>query len=257
MLSKEFLNKVKDFGLNSYEAKIWAAILSRGISTASELSDISNVPRSRAYDVLESLEKKGFIIMKLGKPIKYIAVHPEEVINRVKKRIKEDADEKVKLVETIEHSDVLDELKLLHQGIQHIDPTELASAIKGQENINEHLALMFKNAKQSIILVTNEEGLKRKADALRHAFDIAKRKGVKIDIYAPLTDKNKKAVDLLKNIATIKNIPAKARFCIVDNEQLLFMLVEDAHAAYDTGVFVKSPFFAGTVRNMFESSLKQ
>jgi len=43
---------------------------------------ISNVPRSRTYDVLESLEKKGFVVMKLGKPIKYIALPPEEVIER-------------------------------------------------------------------------------------------------------------------------------------------------------------------------------
>ena len=81
----DFLSKLRRyFGLNLYEVKIWTALLSRGVSTAGELSDIANVPRSRSYDVLESLEKKGFIIMKLGKPIKYIAVDPEEVVERVK-----------------------------------------------------------------------------------------------------------------------------------------------------------------------------
>ncbi len=80
IISKEFLNKLKDFNLNSYESKLWVALLSRGISTAGELSDISNVPRSRAYDVLESLEKKGFIIVKIGKPIRYLAVKPREVV---------------------------------------------------------------------------------------------------------------------------------------------------------------------------------
>jgi len=85
IVQKNFLNKLKDFGLNTYESKLWTALLSRGVSTAGELSDIANVPRSRSYDVLESLEKKGFIVMKLGKPIKYIAVPPAEVIERVKK----------------------------------------------------------------------------------------------------------------------------------------------------------------------------
>ena len=70
IVQKDFLNKLKDFGLNSYESKLWVALLSRGVSTAGELADISSVPRSRAYDVLESLEKKGFIVMKVGKPIK-------------------------------------------------------------------------------------------------------------------------------------------------------------------------------------------
>ena len=54
LMQKDFFNKLKDFGLNTYEARLWTALLSRGVSTAGELSDISNVPRSRTYDVLES-----------------------------------------------------------------------------------------------------------------------------------------------------------------------------------------------------------
>ena len=61
IVQKEFLDQLKDFGLNSYERKLWIALLSRGVSSAGELSDISSVPRSRAYDVLESLEKKDLL----------------------------------------------------------------------------------------------------------------------------------------------------------------------------------------------------
>src|SRR3989344_3437237 len=104
LVQKDFLNKLKEFGLNSYESKLWTALLSRGISTAGELSDIANVPRSRSYDVLESLEKKGFIIMKLGKPIKYIAVPPEEVMERVKLRIKEKSESQLNLINELKAS---------------------------------------------------------------------------------------------------------------------------------------------------------
>ena len=87
IVKEEFLSRLRRFfNLNLYEVKIWTALLSRGVSTAGELSDIANVPRSRSYDVLESLEKKGFVIMKLGKPIKYIAVPPKEVVEREKKK---------------------------------------------------------------------------------------------------------------------------------------------------------------------------
>lgn len=30
IMQKDFLNKLRGFGLNSYEAKLWAALLSRG-----------------------------------------------------------------------------------------------------------------------------------------------------------------------------------------------------------------------------------
>src|SRR5512137_2145167 len=102
IVKDEFLSKLrKSFGLNLYEVKIWAALLSRGVSTAGELSDIANVPRSRSYDILESLEKKGFVIMKLGKPIKYIAVPPQEVVERVKKNMKREADDTQKRLEDL------------------------------------------------------------------------------------------------------------------------------------------------------------
>ena len=97
----ETIKKTRLFGLNTYEAKIWVALLSRGVSTAGELSDIANVPRSRSYDVLESLEKKGFVVMKLGKPIKYLAVPPKEVLERVKKNVQQDAKEQMEKLEEL------------------------------------------------------------------------------------------------------------------------------------------------------------
>ena len=43
---QETIKKTRLFGLNTYEAKIWAALLSRGVSTAGEISDIAHVHRS-------------------------------------------------------------------------------------------------------------------------------------------------------------------------------------------------------------------
>ena len=53
IVKEEFLSRLrKIFDLNLYEVKIWTALLSRGTSTAGELSNISDVPRSRTYDIL-------------------------------------------------------------------------------------------------------------------------------------------------------------------------------------------------------------
>ena len=44
IVQEEFLKKLRSaFELNIYEVKIWTALLSRGLATAGELSDISNV----------------------------------------------------------------------------------------------------------------------------------------------------------------------------------------------------------------------
>src|SRR3989344_4804815 len=150
-----FLAKLRQaFNLNIYEVKIWTALLSRGISTAGELSDISNVPRSRSYDVLESLEKKGFVLMKLGKPIKYLAVKPEEIVRRVKKNIKDNADDKLQRLEEVKETKLFDELKLLYDnGIKMVDPSDLSGAVKGRDNIQDYISLLLSEAEKSVVLI--------------------------------------------------------------------------------------------------------
>ena len=261
IVQKNFLSKLKDFGLNTYESKIWTALLSRGQSTAGELSDIASVPRSRSYDVLESLEKKGFIIMKLGKPIKYVAVPPTEVVDRVKKKVREDADQHTKLLESIKDSEVLEELNVLFtQGIELTEPADLTGAFKGRASVYTHLETQIKNAKENVTLMTTTEGLLRKFDALKGAMEKASKRGVKIRIAAPLTKDTEAAVQELKRFAQVRNSPkVQSRFCVIDNKQLTFMLLDDkeVHPSYDVGVWVQSPYFAGSFNQMFEDQWKQ
>ena len=260
IVKKEFLNKLKDFGLNTYESKLWTALLSRGISTAGELSDIAAVPRSRSYDVLESLEKKGFIIMKVGKPIKYVAVPPAEVLERVKKQIKDDSEKQISVVNSIKDSSVLKELNLLHtQGVEMVDPTDLSGSLKGRNNLYNHIDSMIKNAEKSVVLMTTAKGFLRKADMFRNAFEKAAKKGVKIKIAAPITKDTQKVAKELSQFVEIKNTDSKSRFCVVDGKQVAFMLLDDStvHPTYDAGIWVNTSLFAKTLEDFFEQSWKK
>lgn len=261
IVQEDFLKKIKDFGLNTYEAKIWTALLSRGVATAGELSDISNVPRSRSYDILESLEKKGFIIMKLGKPIKYIAVSPEEVIDRVKKRVTEDAEHAIKTMEEIKDSNLLKELTQLHNnGIDTVEPEDLSGAVKGQSSIYDHLNLMIKEAEESIILVTSAQGLVRKGQALLRQLKKAAERGVAVQVAAPLTKENKEFAAMLSEFADVRDVKdLKARFTVVDSKQVVFMLTDDeqVHPSYDVGVWVNTPLFASALVQLFELAWKE
>ncbi len=257
LIRKEFVNNLRDFGLNSYESKIWTALLSRGVSTAGELSDIANVPRSRSYDVLESLEKKGFIIMKIGKPIKYIAVNPSDVLERVKKKIKQESDQKQDAIDKIKESDVLKELNLLHNtGVELIEPSELSGSFKGRDNIYNQMESMLNNAQKSIVLMTTEEGLSRKSKMLKKALNKNKGKNLDVKIIAPITNKNKEEYNELKNLMKIKNQDSiNARFLATDDKELMFMLTDDKkiNPNYDSAVWVSSEFFTKSFVNLFNS----
>ncbi len=253
IVQKDFLNKLKDFGLNSYESKLWTALLSRGISTAGELSDIADVPRSRSYDVLESLEKKGFIIMKIGKPIKYIAVPPEEVMERLKKKLKEDVENEIKILEGLKETKILDELNTLHkQGIEKVDPSDLSGSFRGRSSLYNQIELMIKNAKKSVVIMTTGQGLIRKDKELKRVLKKAKEDGINIRIASNITKDKIKFLELNK-ISEIRQTSEKARFVIIDEKEVFFMLLNDkeVHPSYDVGIWIKTDLFTKTFQNMF------
>ena len=256
IIKENFLNRLRQaFNLNIYEVKIWTALLSRGVSTAGELSDISEVPRSRSYDVLETLEKKGFVIMKLGKPIKYIAVKPEDIIRRVKKNVKVKLDKRLKQLDEVRGTAFFEELKKLHtKGIKLVEPSEFTGSLKGRENINSKILSMLEDARESIVLVTSAKGLERKSNLLKKKFKKLKDKNVKIKIAAPIDKDNLKIAKELSQFAEVRNtLRINARFIIADNKELVFMIMgeEETHPSYDVGIWIKSPFFANSLTNMF------
>ncbi len=257
LMQKEVINQLKDIGLNSYESKLWLALLAKGVASAGELSDTANVPRSRSYDVLESLEKKGFIIMKIGKPIKYIAVQPEHVIDNVRKRLVEDVDLQDKLLSKIAQSPLIDELKLMYKsGVKEIDPLELTGSLKGRKNLYHHIERMIKNAEKSVILTTTSAGILRKKDAFRNVLGKAKERKIKVRIVAPITNEIKPQLEELAHLVELRHTNTPARFCVVDGKEVVLMPMDDeiTNPAADVGIWVRSKFFASTFEKLFDSA---
>jgi HTH-type transcriptional regulator, sugar sensing transcriptional regulator len=261
IVKEEFLGRLrKIFGLNLYEVKVWTSLLSRGVSTAGELSSISDVPRSRTYDILESLEKKGFIIMKLGKPIKFVALKPEEVVERVKKNLIEGAKQKQKRLDSLKGDEVLEELSTLFtQGIKFVEPADLSGSLKGRQNLYNHLDMLVRDSEKSITFVTTREGLNRKLESLMPSLEKAKKRGIKIRIAGPVDQNNMKVAKELVKVAEVRNLQGmSARFVIVDSNQVMFMLLDDEkfHPNYDLGVWVNTEFFAKALEQLFELAWK-
>lgn len=255
IVREDFLKKLRSaFDLNIYEVKIWTALLSKGVATAGELSDISNVPRSRSYDVLEGLEKKGFVIMKLGKPIRYIAVRPEEILKRLKQRVEESSRNQLELLEKVKREEVYKEMELLFKnGVANVDPTNLSGAIKGRKNIYSHLNSLISNAKKSVTIVTTADGFIRKVEYFKHALKKLKEKGVKVRIATNVSEGVKEAAKELNGIAEIKKLEGiKGRFAVVDSKDVLLLIQSDAeiHESNDTGIWVSTPYFALALETM-------
>jgi len=249
------MDALKSIGLNLYERKLWVALLARGTSTAGELSEIANVPRSRAYDILQSLAEKGFVIVQTAKPIRYVAIPPEEALERAKKKFEEEYQLKVKRIDELKNSTIMRELnEIFTKGLKLISPEELTGALKGRYSVLQQLESMFKGASKKIDIVTTPEGLNEIFENHFNVLKKAKERGVEIRIATNSYEKCEDAIKALSNIAEIrrvneKEVPITGRFTVVDGKELVFGLMDtkSVHSTQDLAIWSRSEHAAGNV----------
>lgn len=75
--------QLMDLGLTDYESKGYTSLLEKQTLTATELSRLSLIPRTRIYEILQKLIEKGLCVEILGKIKKYKAVAPEMAMDRL------------------------------------------------------------------------------------------------------------------------------------------------------------------------------
>jgi sugar-specific transcriptional regulator TrmB len=247
---QDLIKKVKyHFDLNIYESKVWVALLSKNVASVGEIAELSGVPRSRVYDVLESLEKKGFAIAKLGKPVKFIAVKPTIVLDRLKNNLMREADERIKTLETARATQEYKELETLFtKGIVPVNVEELTSAVKGRSNIYSYMKEIIGNAEKEVFLITTQNALRRKAHFLKPLFDKLKTSGVSINVAAPDNGDFKSLINLSRQLGVqVKKTKINARFCVVDNSKMLIMITPESDDESDIAVTINSPFFGRAI----------
>ena len=86
--SHEINRSSKNFWLSDYEAKALVALISKGTLTAKEIAEISGIPRTSVYDVMNSLMAKGLVEV-FGKPLKFKALNANEIISILSERVNE------------------------------------------------------------------------------------------------------------------------------------------------------------------------
>ncbi len=224
----QVLDTLKSIGLNLYERKIFVALLAKGIATAAQVSEIAGVPRSRSYDVLESLADKGFVVVQPSKPIKYVALKPAEALEKTKENLTRKHEEMIERIDSLSNSPVLQELdRIYNQGFNLVAPSEMTGTLKGRFTINKHLRSVFKEATGSIHIVTDEEGLR---DLHKNHIRILKkvaRKGVKLRILAPGADNE--TIKGLSEVAELRSLKEPiGKFAVVDNGHVFMSLTGDA-----------------------------
>lgn len=132
---EELINNLKELGFNSYEAKVYLALLKKYPATGYEVSQVADIPQPRAYDTLKALEKEKIVVANNSKPIMYTPIKPSELTKRYKRKISTT-------------------LEFLDKNLPNVkeDYTEPILSITGGANIREKIIEIIKNAKDEIYI---------------------------------------------------------------------------------------------------------
>ena len=256
LVKQELIHKIRDyFDLNTYETKVWLALLGKGVASAGEIAVVSGVPRSRTYDVLESLEKKGFAIVKIGKPVKYLGVKPNIILEKLKNNVRDYAKEKVISLSNVKDTDEFAKLQELYKGgIDPVKKENISAALKGKSNISNYLREILRDAEKEVIICTNADELNSKTKLFKQTFDILKKANINVKL-ALSGDEN-----LIKQMADkfeikIKQVDIDAKFFIIDRREILFYLSKDKNNE-DIAIWLDSEFFSQAFAALFDKAMK-
>ena len=78
---------MESLGLTGYEIKVYLSLLELGSMTASDISKKSGVPYSKIYEVLNTLEDKGWLESNSSRPQKFFPKSPLTALEAIRMRI--------------------------------------------------------------------------------------------------------------------------------------------------------------------------
>lgn len=90
---REAIELLQELGLKQYESKCFVALTRIGRGTAKDISDTSEVPRTRVYDAIRVLETKGLVEIQHSNPQQFRAVGIDEAVETLRTEYENRAEE--------------------------------------------------------------------------------------------------------------------------------------------------------------------
>ncbi|MEM4499996.1 MAG: helix-turn-helix domain-containing protein [Candidatus Woesearchaeota archaeon] len=245
-IDKEVLKSIsKEFDLNIYETTVWLTLLSKKVLTAAEICTLSGVPRSRTYDILESLEKKGFIMLIPGRPLKYRALNPEQVIERLKMDVYEELRQKLEILDSIKDSHFLKRLEELYNSKQEISEITKINETLSDLAIYEKIRESLKNANKSIKIALNREQIYDLMDYTGGTLYTTLKRD--LDVKVIVNGSQDSVLDRFfgeKNVIYTENM--KFNGIIIDDRECLFFLDKRL------GIWINTEFVGNSFGKIFD-----
>ncbi len=258
MSDKAIKGYLMQLGLTDYESKVYLSLLKKNAFSATALSQASEVPRTRIYEVLENLSQKGLCTEILGSVKEYRAVSPDRAIERLLEKQKSDLRQKEDLADSVASS----LLKLHAQGLVNRDPADYVELYREPRQVGEKFVQLLCEANREILVcvkppfVNADQVLRRQNQEELKSM----KRGVTYQaLYEARTLQNdgtwqpahmKKTTDAGGSVRIIEELPLK--MAIFDESEVIFAMEDfNPFTKTQTSLVIKHHALATTLKLLF------
>ncbi len=137
------LETIQEYGLTEYEAKAYLALVELEEATAREVADVSRVPRTKIYGVIDDLHQKSLVEVIPERPKRFLPEPFHEYLDRYeeefKERLKQVKEDKERFEDLIDDSET-----------PTIQGAGKFRVLKGRKNVLNRMLEMMEEAEKSV-----------------------------------------------------------------------------------------------------------
>ncbi|MFC7021075.1 MULTISPECIES: TrmB family transcriptional regulator [Haloarcula] len=145
---EEAIEVLQQLGLKEYEARCFVGLSRLHTGTAKQLSEMTEVPRTRVYDAIRVLEAHGLVEIQHSSPQQFRAVPLDEATETLRDQY-EDRVERL--------HDALDTVEVVEQDDE--TPIQQIWAMTGRDAIENRIDQLIEDASEEVVLVVGDESL--------------------------------------------------------------------------------------------------
>lgn len=144
MEDDDAIEGLKQLGLTTYEARVFLGLQKLGSATASEVAEISDVPRSQVYGAAEGLEERGLVETQQSTPTVYRPVPLEQARTQLLDQLAETG------------SQTFDYLDSVTDTAEQSTQTESIWMVNGEEAITSRTEGLINDADETVLYGVDE-----------------------------------------------------------------------------------------------------
>lgn len=145
---EEATKLLQKFGLKEYAARSFVGLSRLDTGTAKELSEITDVPRTRIYDAVKALEELGLVELHHSNPKRFRAVTIDEATEILRYTYEGRIAQLQESLERVDRVEVTEE-----------EPVQEVWSMSGQPSIETRANTLISSASDEIVLVIGDESL--------------------------------------------------------------------------------------------------